>query len=80
MRIVAEIPHPNMKITIMIWNEKYLIKMECGQFEQYYKIKKEDVGSLDEVIKMIDEDFQQKALEQFKVMSQNFLNAWKKLA
>lgn len=80
MRIVAEIPHPQMKITIMLWNEKYLIKMECGQYEQYYKIKKEDVGSLNDVIKMIDEEFQQKVLEQFKVMSQNFLNAWKKLA
>jgi hypothetical protein len=80
MRIVAEIPHPQMKITIMIWNEKYMIKMECGQFEQYYKIRKEDIGSLDEVIKMIDEEFQQKVLEQFKVMSQNFLNAWKKMA
>ncbi len=80
MRIVAEIPHPHMKITIMIWNEKYMIKMECGQFEQYYKIKKEDIGSLEEVIKMIDEEFQQKVLEQFKAMSQNFLNAWKKMA
>lgn len=80
MRIVAEIPHPQMKITIMVWNEKYLIKMECGQYEQYYKIKKEDVGSLNDVIKMIDEEFQQKVLEQFKVMSQNFLHAWKKLA
>jgi hypothetical protein len=54
--------------------------MECGQYEQYYKIKKEDVGSLEDVIKMIDEEFQQKVLEQFKIMSQNFLNAWKKLA
>jgi hypothetical protein len=57
-----------------------MIKMECGQYEQYYKIKKEDVGSLEDVIKMIDEEFQQKVLEQFKIMSQNFLNAWKKLA
>lgn len=80
MRIVAEIPHPQMKITIMIWNEKYMIKMECGQFEQYYKIRKEDIGSLEQVIKMIDEEFQQKVLEQFKVMSQNFLNAWKKMS
>jgi hypothetical protein len=78
MRIVAEIPHPQMKISIMIWNEKYLIKMECGQFEQYYKIKKEDIGSIEDVQKLIDAEFQQKVLEQFSVMSKNFLNAWKK--
>ena len=75
MRIVGEIPHPELKITIFHWNNRYLIKLEAGLFEQTYKIHEYDVASEEEVKKLIDEQFLKSALERFNQMAESLHNA-----
>ncbi len=57
MRVVAEIPHPDFKITVFSWNGKYLLKLERGMFEQTYKISEMDVSGDEEIKNMLTEDF-----------------------
>ena len=69
MRIVGEIPHPSCKITIFAWNNRYLIKLENGMFEQTFKINQFDVSGDSEVFQMVDETFVREALIRFEEMS-----------
>lgn len=77
MRVVAEIPHPIMKITIFSWNEKYHLKFEAGQFEQTYKISQLDVTGLDDIKSMVTEGFCSDVLERFVEMRSGFSDAWR---
>lgn len=79
MRIVAEIPHNHFKITIFSWNAKFIIKIELDNFEQLFKVKEEDVSSLEDIIKMIDEEFLERALICFIEMRSSFGHAFKKI-
>jgi hypothetical protein len=75
MRVVGEIPHPELKITIFHWNNRYLIKLEAGLFEQTYKIHDYDVTSEEEVKKLVDEKFIKAALERFNQMAESLQQA-----
>jgi len=78
MRVVKEVPHAQFKITIFSWNEKYIIKIEIGQFEQVYKIKHLDVTGLDDVIERIDKEFLEEAMQRFMSMRSSFSEAFKR--
>lgn len=75
MRVVAEIPNPEMKITLFSWNGKYLIKLEKGPLEQTYKIDEMEVSGEEEVRQMLDETFLSQALARFRDMWQNLREA-----
>ena len=75
MRVVGEIPHPECKITIFHWNNKYLIKIELGPFEQTFKIDEFDLASEEDLKKIIDEDFIQAAMARFADMSRSLAEA-----
>ena len=77
MRVIAEIPHHVMKITIFAWNEKYHIKYEVGQFEQTFKIGQTDVTGVDDLKKMSTPEFETKVLKRFVEMRSDFAEAWK---
>ena len=79
MRIVGEIPHPELKITIFHWNNRYLIKLEAGLFEQTYKIPEYDVASEAELKKLVDEAFIESALKRFNEMAESLQNSMKKI-
>ena len=72
MRVVREIPHPQVKITIFHWNNRYLIKLEAGDFEQTYKISEFDIASEDAVVELLDDDFMNQALSRFTEMARSF--------
>lgn len=74
MRVVGEIAHPELKITIFHWNNRYLIKLEVGLLEQTFKIHEYDVASEAEIKKLVSEDFIQAALARFNDMA-NSLNS-----
>ena len=78
MRIVKEIPHPRFKITIFSWNGKYIIKIEIDQYEQVYKISEMDVMGIEELERMVDEDFLQGAMDRFLTMRTDFSEAFKR--
>jgi len=71
MRIVGEIPHPTLKITIFNWNNRYLIKLEAGSFEQTFKVSEFDITSEDELKKLVDNEFLQEAEARFHDMAQS---------
>lgn len=79
MRIVAELPHEVMKITVFSWNEKYLLKYELGSYEQTYKVGVMDVGGLDEVKRMANDDFNSLVFQRFLAMRTDFTENWKQL-
>ncbi len=79
MRVIANIPHDEMKISVFSWNSKYLVKLEKGGFEQTYKIPEIDFVDDAELEKMLDEEFLDKALDLFKTMMQNWREAKERL-
>ncbi len=79
MRVIGEIPHPNCKITIFHWNNRYLIKFEQGSLEQTFKIQEFDLASESDIKLLISEDFIQIALRQFDQMGQALNDAMSKI-
>lgn len=73
MRYLKEIPHPAFRVGLYAWNNKYLIKIEAGMYEQTYKISEMDVSSDDEVIRLVDEIFLQRVADRFAQMHEDFM-------
>jgi hypothetical protein len=69
MRVVGEIPHPDCKITIFHWNNRYLLKLELGLLEQTFKIEEYDLGSDEDLKKIINGQFLEKAMNRFQDMA-----------
>lgn len=76
MRQLADIPHPEVKITLFSWNGKYLIKLEKGQLEQTYKVSEMDVTSDADVRALLDEEFIQAAVGRFRQMREDLQAAF----
>ena len=68
MRVVSEIVHPDCKITIFHWNNRYLIKLEAELMEQTFKVSEYDISSEDDLKKILNEEFIEKAMERFQQM------------
>ncbi|MDA0881708.1 MAG: hypothetical protein O2984_00205 [Bacteroidetes bacterium] len=79
MRVIGDIPHHQMKITVFSWNNKYHIKFEIGQFEQTYKIGSMDLMGMDDINKMIDEEFLDSIMQRFLEMRTSFQGAFQRL-
>lgn len=79
MRTLAELPHPDFKITIFSMNQKFIIKFEQGTLEQTYKISEHDViDGVNGIFKMIDEDFTQIVKNNFDHMRRGFIETYKR--
>ncbi|MEY5068160.1 MAG: hypothetical protein RLZ47_22 [Bacteroidota bacterium] len=79
MRTIAELPHPDCKITIFSMNQKYLIKLEKGAFEQTYKLSELDVtNGVNGVFQLLDETFLTTAVRRFKEMRDDFNAAYQR--
>lgn len=77
MRSIAELPHPDCKITIFSMNQKFIIKIEQGSLEQTYKISEMDVtDGVNGVFQLLDETFIDQALAHFKSMMTIFKEAY----
>lgn len=68
MRILGEIKHPDCKITLFSWNNRYLIKFEDGLLEQTFKIDQFDLESENDLTKVVSEAFIQDAVSRFHAM------------
>lgn len=75
MRIVREIPHPDCKITIFSWNNRYLIKLEQGVLEQTFKIPEMDLTSEADLLSIIDAEFLHQASNRFQDMGRSLYDA-----
>jgi len=73
MRTVAELPHPEFKITIMSMNSKFIIKLEQGSLEQTYKIAEMDLtDGVNSVFELLDEPFLKTVSARFAEMRKDF--------
>jgi hypothetical protein len=78
MRLVREVSHPDFKITIFSWNNRYLIKLEEGMLEQTFKIPETDLAGEDELLEIIDAEFLHQAAARFQDMGQSLYEARKR--
>ena len=78
MRVIAELPHPDCKITQFNMNQKYIIKFEQGTLEQSYKLSELDLtgGGANEIFQLLDEEFIASVVERFKSMRTDFSAAY----
>ncbi len=73
MKILAEIPHAQLRITLFAWNQKYILKFEQGALEQSYKISELDVIGEEEVLEVAkNEAFMEKVMARFAAMHQDW--------
>lgn len=68
MRFVEDIPHPHFRIGLYAWNNKYIIKIDAGLYEQTYKVGELDVSDLDAVRAMLDDAFLSRVAGRFREM------------
>ena len=68
MRVIAQIQHPQMLISIFNMNDKFIVKFEAGPMEQTFKFTKEQFQSPEQIKAALDEAFLNKVLDRFKEM------------
>jgi hypothetical protein len=78
MRVIAELPHPECKITLFNMNQKYIVKFEQGTLEQSYKLSELDLtgGGANEVFQILDEEFIATVIQRFSGMRTDFIAAF----
>ena len=74
MRVVREITGKPCKVTVFSWNEKYLIKLEYGPFEQTYKVSMMDYLE-EELDDILSDQFISEAMERFQLMGESLKKA-----
>lgn len=72
MRIIANIPHPKMTISVFSMNDKYQVKFEAGPMEQTYKLYHSEVNGIEGIKKLVDEKFLEDIMERFNQMFLSF--------
>jgi hypothetical protein len=75
MRIIDTIPHPQLRISIFSLNDKYLVKIEAGPYEQVYKVEQMELEGLNALKEKINDDFLQEVAAVFRAMHAS--NPWK---
>ncbi|MCT1531421.1 hypothetical protein ACFQ2C_04625 [Sphingobacterium daejeonense] len=79
MRVLAELPHPDCKITIFGMNQKFIIKFEQGSLEQSYKLAEADVvGGVNGIFELLDDDFMKRVLDLFAQMRSAIIETYNK--
>lgn len=68
MRIVDNIPHESMTISIFQMNDKYQVKFEAGPMEQTFKFLLEEVKSLENLKSKINSEFIEATRKRFNEM------------
>ena len=77
MRIIAELPHPEFKISILNMNQKFIVKAEQGTLEQSYKIPEMDlIDGVNSVFELLDEEFLNRIAARFTEMRKDYKDAY----
>jgi hypothetical protein len=77
MRIIAELPHPDFKISILNMNNKFIVKIEQGSLEQSYKIPEMYLtDGFNSVFELLDEGFLKKIAARFNDMRADYKDAY----
>lgn len=77
MRTIAELPHPECRITIFTMNQKFIVKIEQGNIEQVFKLAEIDItNGIDGLFQILDEEFIAKVVNRFLEMRKDFKEAY----
>lgn len=77
MRVIAELPRPDCKITIFSMNQKFLVKFEKGTMEQTYKLSEMDMtDGVNSVFEILDDEFIGLVVKRFDDMKADFHAAY----
>ncbi|WPV01860.1 hypothetical protein SNE26_08750 [Mucilaginibacter sp. cycad4] len=77
MRIIAELPHLDFKISILNMNNKFIVKIEQGSLEQSYKIPEMDLtDGVNSVFELLDDEFLKKVATRFNDMRTDYKDAY----
>lgn len=77
MRIIAELPHPEFKISILNMNQKFIVKIEKGVYEQTYKIPEMDLtDGVNSVFEILDDEFLKAVAARFTEMNKDFKDTY----
>lgn len=77
MRIIAELPHPEFKISILNMNHKFIVKAEQGNLEQIFKIAEMDLmDGVNSVFELLDEAFLKTVASRFAEMRKDFKESY----
>ena len=79
MRVIGNIPHPSISITIFAMNDKYQIRFEAGPMEQILKLSQTEIDGIEGIKKMVDDEFISKINNQFNTMYLSFKEAKAKI-
>lgn len=74
MRVIDTIPHSSISIQILFWNDKYIVRFEAGPMEQHFKFPAEDITSIEQLKKVINNDFIEKVRKRFNEMYQQLID------
>ncbi|MGE0772367.1 MAG: hypothetical protein AB7K37_11690 [Cyclobacteriaceae bacterium] len=78
MRVIGTHQRPGCNITLFHWNNKYLIKLEAGPFEQTFKIDEYDLQGDADLEKVLSDEFIGAAMTRFGEMSESLSVALQK--
>lgn len=78
MRYVKDIANAEFKIGVYQWNNKYIVKIESGLFEQTYKIDDYEVQNIEELEACIDSIFISSVRDKFEGMQRDFFGSLKR--
>lgn len=77
MRIIAELPHPEFKISILSMNQKFIVKVEQGTLEQTFKMAEMDLtDGVNSVFELLDEEFLKTVAARFTQMRKDWADAY----
>lgn len=79
MRVIATINRPECNITFLHWNNKFLIKLEAGPFEQTFKVDEYELSGDEDLNKIVSEEFIAQAMQRFDEMSRSLHQSVEKL-
>lgn len=80
MRIIGEIQHPSLKITIFKMGERTSVKIENERYEQTYKLGAEDrLSNVETIERWMDAHFLENVQKTFQQMHQTQMGAMSRL-
>jgi hypothetical protein len=74
MKLLETIPNQHFLMSVFQVNEKLILKIEAGPYEQVYKFLPEMAKSVDEVKLILTDEFLESVREIFDLMHQTFLS------
>ena len=72
MRVVKEFSKDAIRISVLNWNNKYLMKYELGPMEQTFKIPETDISEEADLNLFTEGIFFESVKERFKEMGESF--------